>query len=84
MKLVMSLKVKETSCKNAYSLLSEFTISLWNLPILKCILLYERDTVKSGVLGLHNFVTVYCGAKIVNRPVEFKGNLNFIKGISMT
>ena len=73
-KLVMSLKVKENSCKNEYSLLSEFIISLWNSPILKCILLYERDTVKSGVLGLHNFATVYYGAKIVNQPVEFKRN----------
>ena len=49
LKLVMSLKVKENLVKMIISKLSEFIISWWTLAILKCVLFYGWDTVKSGV-----------------------------------
>ena len=43
-------------------------------------IVYERSTVKSGVFGMQNFVTVYCRASIVIQLVKLKEKCKFYQG----
>ena len=54
------------------SLFSEFIISWWTLAILKCLLCDVWYKVKSGVLSVQNFVTLYCSARTVIQCLNLK------------